>query len=198
MCQRARMYENAACMSACTAPASNPPPPGRPAPDPLLAPPRGLAAAYMRERETVRARAPVISEEIVRLQAQLSENKKERELRLALHGPIDEKGRPRKSRACELTVRSPGRPWPPASKRSLPEKVQVARLVPRLVLFEKSSSYLWCLRIFRGKKGGRRACRRPLIEPNTLWPCFFVLVLWIWVVPSDLQFKAKKRPSWLP
>ena len=101
-------------------------------------PERRLAAAYMRERETVRARAPVISEEIVRLQAQLSENKKERELRLALHGPIDEKGRPRKSRACELTVRSPGRPWPPASKRSLPEKVQVARLVPRLVLFEKS------------------------------------------------------------
>ena len=96
----------------------------------------------MRERETVRARAPVISEEIVRLQAQLSENKKERELRLALHGPIDEKGRPRKSRACELTVRSPGRPWPPASKRSLPEKVQVARPAPRLVLFEKP----WLLR----------------------------------------------------
>ena len=101
-------------------------------------PERRLAAAYMRERETVRARAHVISEEIVRLQAQLSEHKKGRELRLALHGPIDEKGRPRKSRACELTVRSPGRPWPPASKRSLPEKVQVARLVPRLVLFEKS------------------------------------------------------------
>ena len=90
------------------------------------------------ELGTVRARAHVISEKIVRLQAQLSEHTKERELRLALHGPIDEKGRPRKSRACELTLRSPDRPWPPASKRSLPEKVQVVRLVPRLVLFEKS------------------------------------------------------------
>ena len=98
-------------------------------------PERRLAAAYMRERETVRARAHVISEEIVRLQAQLSEHKKERELRLALHGPIDEKGRPRKSRACELTVRSPGRPWPPASKRSLPEKVQVARPRPETCTF---------------------------------------------------------------
>ena len=113
-------------------------PSGAIATTPTNHPERSVAAAYMRERETVRARAPVISEEIVRLQAQLSEHTKERELRLALHGPIDEKGRPRKSRACELTVRSPGRPWPPASKRSLPEKVQVARPVPRLVLFEKS------------------------------------------------------------
>ena len=90
-------------------------------------PERRLRAVYMRERETVRARAPVISEKIVRLQAQLSEHAKERELRLALHGPIEEKGRPRKSRACELTVRSPGRPWPPASKRTLPLKKYKSR-----------------------------------------------------------------------
>ena len=94
-------------------------PSGAIATTPTNHPERRLAAAYMRERETVRARAPVISEEIVRLQAQLSEHKKERELRFALHGPIDDKGRPRKSRACELTVRSPARPWPPVSKPTL-------------------------------------------------------------------------------
>ena len=105
-------------------------------------PERRLAAAYMRERETVRARAHVISEEIVRLQAQLSEHKKERELRLALHGPIDEKGRPRKSRACELTVRSPGRPWPPASKRSLPLKKYKSRDSSRDLYFLRNPDLL--------------------------------------------------------
>ena len=47
-------------------------PSGAIATTPTNHPERSLAAAYMRERETVRARAPVISEEIVRLQAQLS------------------------------------------------------------------------------------------------------------------------------
>ena len=118
----------------------------------------------MRERETVRARAHVISEKIVRLQAQLSEHTKERELRLALHGPIDEKGRPRKSRACELTVRSPGRPWPPASKRSLPEKVQVARLVPRLVLFENRLPTSGVCVFFGGKRGGGVHAEGPKLQ----------------------------------
>ena len=35
-------------------------------------------------------------------------------------------------------------------------------------------------------------------EPNTLWTCGFVVVLWTWVVPSDPQFQAEFLAAPLP